>query len=150
MRTAGNTNLAGWNGQAAIFANKWFGGVVDLAGNYQTKDSTTLRPKAAIYSILGGPRLVDRAGRVSGFAHFLIGVSHVGQGIQMKGGPTSGSSNNLTTVAGGGVDVDVSEKVAVRVFQAEWERIRLKNPVSFNLQGSNAFRLSIGLVFKAR
>jgi len=150
LRTAGSNNTGGWNGQAALYANKWIGGVADIAGHYLSKDSGTGRPAGAIYTILAGPQIVKRAGRLSGFGHFMIGVAHVGQGLPMKGGTTLSGSNNLTILAGGGVDVNVSNKVAVRVIQADWERIRTKDPITFNLEGSNNFRLSMGIVFKVK
>ncbi len=145
MRTAGNTNVAGWNAQPAFYANKWLGAAIDFSGQYQRQpESSTL------YSILAGPQLTDRAGRITGFAHALIGVTHVGDGFQLVGGGVQGSMNSFTMAFGGGIDANINAKLAVRVFQGDYEYIRAKHNTNFAVSGTNNFRLSFGLVFKVK
>ena len=75
MRTAAGNNVNGWNAQGTFYANKWFGITADFAAHYQSQPATISNATSKIYSILGGPQFVGRAGRVSGFAHMLIGVA---------------------------------------------------------------------------
>jgi hypothetical protein len=150
MRTAANTNVNGWNAQGAFYANRWFGVAIDFAGHYQTQSDQPVTPSAGLYSILAGPQFVDRAGKVSGFTHVLLGVAHVSKGFQLLGGGVQGGSNGLVMAFGGGIDVNVNEKLAVRVFQADYEKIRTKNNFTFQVEGTNNFRLSMGLVLKVK
>jgi len=148
MRTAGNTNVNGWNAQANFSLNKWVGIAADFAGHYQTKDTATNRVGANIYSFLFGPQLSDRAGRITGFAHALFGGARVQDGFNLGRGGQIGNETGFTMVFGGGIDANVNDKLAVRLFEADYERIRATNNITGDKEGRNEFRLSIGVVFK--
>jgi hypothetical protein len=150
MRTAGNTNVNGWNAQAAFNLNKWIGIAADFAGHYQTKADIPVRNSANIYSFMFGPQLSDRAGRITGFAHALFGGARVGQYFNLGKGGVATSGTNFVMAFGGGVDANVNDMIAVRVFQADFEKIRADNPITGNSEGRNNFRLSFGLVFKIK
>jgi len=148
LRTAGNTNVNGWNGQAVFNMNHWFGVAADIAGHYQTKSDDDLRPSASIHSFMFGPHLADRAGRITGFAHALFGIAHAKEGFNLGRGGLASSSNNLAIAFGGGVDANINDVFAVRLFQADYLNLRVEDPLTGDKKGRNNFRLSIGLVFK--
>lgn len=145
MRTAGNSNVSGWTIQPAFYANKWLGAVIEFSGEYQRQPESS-----AVYTILAGPQLADRAGRLTGFAHGLIGAAHIGDGFRLVGGGVQGSMNSFAMAFGGGIDANINERVAVRVFQVDYEYIRAKSNTSFLVGGTNNFRLAFGLVFKVK
>jgi hypothetical protein len=147
MRTGDNTNVNGWTGQVAFNANHWLGFAADFSGRYQTASDISSRASASLHSFLFGPQVYDRAGRITGFAHALFGGAKVGGGFRLAGG-LGGSQTCLTMAFGGGVDANVSDTIAVRIFQADFEKIRAENTASGITEGTNNFRLSIGVVFK--
>lgn len=150
LRTAGNSNIDGWNIQAAVNANKWIGVVADFGGLYQTQSNDTRRPSARIYSFLFGPQLSDRAGRITGFAHALFGAARVGDGFNLGHGGVNGTSTGFSMALGGGIDANVNDMLAVRLFQLDYDRIRVTNPITDQTEGRNNFRLSFGIVFKVK
>jgi hypothetical protein len=80
-----------------------------------------------VSTVLGGPRFTYRRGPVTPFAHILAG------------GSFGGDDSVGTLVAGGGLDVRVSERVAIRVVQADYFA---------TTERPNNGRFSFGLVFR--
>jgi opacity protein-like surface antigen len=150
IRTAGHSNINGWNAQAAVNVNKWIGFAADFAGHYQTESMDATRSSASLTSFMFGPQLSDRAGRVTGFAHALFGGAHAGEGLLIGHGPLASSATNFSMAFGGGVDANVNDSIAVRLFQADYLMVRANNPVSNQSEARNNFRLSVGVVFKIK
>ncbi len=150
MRTAGNFNLNGWNAQAAVSVSKWFAIAGDFSGHYQTASMDGTRSSASLTSFLFGPQLYDRAGRITGFAHALFGGVRATQGLQLGKGSLTSTASNFGMSFGGGIDANVNDLIAVRIFQADYLMIRVKNPLTNQSEGRNNFRLSIGVVFKIK
>jgi hypothetical protein len=110
--------LNGWelSGQYKFF--RWLGGVADVSGDYgnvrdEANPAQTFLASTSVHSFLFGPQIVLPA-RVSPFGHVLGGVTHV-SGINQ-------SYNPGTLALGGGLDVKVIPKVAVRVIQGDFIR----------------------------
>ena len=124
------SNLAGW--QAAIDYNlsKHVGVVLDFGGQYKSVDGTTL----SLYQYMFGPRFKHRAGRVTVFAHGLVGgdAAHIP-------GSTQGA---FAAGVGGGLDVNVGSLVAIRVFQVDWIHDHTRDVWTRNLRGA------VGVVFR--
>jgi hypothetical protein len=150
LRTAGSSNVLGWNAQAAFNVKKWIGIVADFANHYQTTSNDLIRPSASITSFMFGPQLSDRAGRITGFVHVLLGASRVSDGFNLGKGGVDGTAAHFSMAFGGGIDANVNNIIAVRLFQADYESIRVPNPVTGNQEARNNFRLSLGLVFKIK
>jgi hypothetical protein len=149
LRTAGNTNVFGWASQAAFNMNKWFGIAADVTAHYQTKSDEANRMGASTYSFLFGPQFSDRSDRIRGFAHALFGGAHVTQGFNMGKGGIPQTGTNFAMIFGGGIDANINSRIAVRVFQADYEYIRADDARG-NGQGRDNFRLSTGVVFKIK
>lgn len=101
------------------------------------KGPDTIFGRAADVDYLGGVQFKDNrknGTKVKPFAHVLVGLNQV----QYMGV----NYNNFTSVVGAGVDVKVSERVSVRAFQADYQRVY---DVS---AGANQVKLSFGVVFK--
>ncbi len=150
LRTAGSTNLNGWNAQAAVNMKKWFGIAADFSGHYQTQSMDGTRPSASITSFMFGPQIYDRAGRVTGFAHVLFGGARTTEGLEFGKGPVQATTTNFGMAFGGGIDAKVSNVISVRLFQADYLMVRASNPVTHNTENRNNFRLSIGVVFSVK
>lgn len=141
-------NLNGWNASVAGNITDWFGIEGDFSGHYgHPKDEFGSIPDFNInqHTFMIGPKLAYRAGSITPFAHFLIGAARAGS---HEVGFRSTSDWALSTVIGGGVDIDVSKSVAIRVAQADWLMTRFDTGDFFGNDRQNNFRFSAGIVLK--
>jgi opacity protein-like surface antigen len=156
---AGNGNgvLNGWSFSAAVNANRWVGVVADFGGYYgPVTKGTTFKPANCvlctsnfdgilhnIHTFTAGPQLSIRQDRVTVFAHALFGGAHIREDLIINIPPpaTSISSTNFAFLVGGGVDIALSSRFAVRI-QPDY----LKTEILGRRQ--NNFRASAGLVFR--
>jgi len=122
----------GW--QASVNGNmdKKLGIVGDFGGNYRDGVKT--------HSFLGGVQLTHRVEKVSAFAQAKAG------GVKFSGGGES--DTNFQLGFGGGVDWNVTPKVAVRLFQIDWLPTRASSGTSGHEWVKNVTRLGVGVVFK--
>ena len=97
-----------------------------------------------------GPRFSVQAGSVTPFFHIMGGAVRSTRKIVFF----SHTSTNFALMPGGGIDVDVSDTVAVR-FQGDYRIVFFGDPsdsgaslVSAGGEDYNEFRLQFGLVFK--
>jgi hypothetical protein len=88
------------------------------------------------YSAYIGPRVTFRADRFSFFLHALAGGIRI---TQRGGGPIE---TVASIAAGGGLDVNVSDNVAIRFFQIDY------TPVRYRGDWMNLFRGQTGITFK--
>lgn len=156
---AGNGNgvLNGWNFSAAVNPNRWIGIVGDFGGYYgPVTKGTTFKPANCvlctsdfngtlhnIHTFTAGPQVSIRQDRVTVFAHALFGGAHIREDLVINIPPpaTSISSTNFAFLVGGGVDIALSHRFAVRI-QPDY----LKTEILGRRQ--NNFRASTGLVFR--
>lgn len=169
FRADGGANLHGWNASVSGNLNSWFGLVADFSGHYDSSSSRSelrfptfpfpgipgsppvsisVNSDTSVHTFLAGPRFSYRKKeRITPFAHALFGASrrHAETEVIFDGaGRTFFSANNTSFAAalGGGLDVELSKNIALRVVQAEYLLTR-----SFGFNGNNA-RLSTGIVFR--
>jgi hypothetical protein len=129
----------GWELSGTYNFNKWAGMEADFRGYYGSTGGIGYQDHLYIF----GPRFSYRTERVTPWGHFLLGGSNA-----RALGVTQG---DLAIATGGGLDVNVHRNVAIRAIQADWVWINAGGgPVggTFNLQDSNNFTLSFGVVFK--
>jgi hypothetical protein len=118
----------GWQAAAQGNLNKNIGIVADAGGHYKFHISA--------YEFLFGPRFSTRGTRKTAFAHALLGTARL-QAFR-------DSVSSFAVGIGGGIDVNASDRIAVRVFQLDWLPSRFEG----GWQKRNA-RVGFGLVFKA-
>ena len=92
---------------------------------------------------LFGPQFTIRTSKANGFAHALVGVTNT----RLVETVSYNSfdlvrKTNLALGFGGGVDLNVSPRLAVRLFQADYVPTRLDG------KWQNDFRVSVGVVFR--
>lgn len=158
---AGNGNgvLNGWNFSAAVNANRWIGVVADFGGYYgPVTKGKTFKPANCVlctsdfsgilhnmYTFTAGPQLSIRQDRVTAFAHALFGGAHIREDLFIFNTtlPPAAriSSTNFAFLVGGGADITLSHRFAVRI-QPDY----LKTEILGRRQ--NNFRASTGLVFR--
>jgi opacity protein-like surface antigen len=92
---------------------------------------------------LFGPQLTIRTSKTNGFAHALVGVTNTRLVETDSFGTTDlVRRTNLAWGAGGGLDVNLNPRVAVRVFQADFIPTRLAG------KWQNDYRVSVGVVIR--
>jgi opacity protein-like surface antigen len=126
----------GGSAQVEYNANSWLGLVADFSGYAVARQGFATTHQI---SYLFGPRINLRRGRVTPFAHVLLGRVWAEDGI------TFGSVSAYGMTAGGGVDFNVSKHIAIRPFQAEYFLTKFPDG---NNNRQNNFRYSAGIVFR--
>lgn len=133
-------NSTGFQVSLTTNVNRWFGVVADLGGQYSRASwfrgpgVPSLTTRTSVYEYLFGPRFTMRAERASIFAHALVGQATGDSGI---GGF---SDAGFTLGAGGGVDINLSKRLAARV-QFDWLG-------SFQDMIEDNTRLGVGMVVR--
>lgn len=123
FNAAGHSNLNGWEGSLEGNVLPWVGIVADISGHYGSGDS--------IYNVIFGPRVSVSVGKLTPFAHALIGVGHFSAG--------SASDTSFSDALGGGVDYRLIHGIGWR-FQGDFLQTR------FFSNTQNDFRFSTGIV----
>lgn len=137
------TGSHGFDASVAGNVNQWFGLVADVGGQYTRLDDQGFTEKIRTYSILFGPRFsLRRVNRVVPFAHALFGVSHLKTATNEFGPPLSFSDTSFGMALGGGLDISINEKFAIRAIQADYLQTRFFGGTQ------NKGRLSVGIVLR--
>jgi opacity protein-like surface antigen len=90
------------------------------------------------YTFLGGPRLTGRFERATPFAHALFGFANTRAAGE--------SDNNFAMALGGGLDVNATKEIAIRVAQLDYLFIR--GSAGGLSENSHSFRVSTGVVIR--
>jgi opacity protein-like surface antigen len=141
-RDLADVHLNGWNGSAAFNLNRWLGVAADFSGHYGSPSVlgfTVPFTNANQHSFLFGPRVTYRSGdRFTPFGHALFGgaagkLDAFGFGI---------SETTFAMAFGGGLDVRLTDRIAVRAAQIDYLQTR------FGGDRQNSYRLGAGIVFR--
>ncbi len=166
LRSSSNS-FNGWEGQGTAFLSPHFGVTADVSGSYRSASlnafGTGLSGSANqhLYNFLFGPTVAARFGNHSVFGHALFGAArsslNAGVSIPVVGGFSTGV-NDATAFGmalGGGVDLGLSQHIAVRPVQVDYlyTRFNAADAVLGGLSTSTAghqnnFRYSAGIVFR--
>jgi hypothetical protein len=131
------TNYNGWNASATGYFNRYLGVTADVAGLYGSFfNGTVSTPR---YGFLFGPTFRFPASKFTPFAHALFGA------IRQTSSESILSFTEQATAIGGGVDMNLSRRLAVRLGQFDYEWV--KNPTG-GLPSAHGLRYSGGVVFK--
>ncbi len=104
--------------------------------------NAVLKADGRMLTFLFGPRFTARSSRVEPFAHALFGGARFSAEVSALGVSGSDSDTSFAFVLGGGLDVKLNDKVAIRLGQLDYLRTRIGD------EGQNNFRYSAGLVFR--
>jgi hypothetical protein len=124
-------NYFGWKAGVNINGNKWLGLATDIGGAY-----SSIKPGTNYYTILVGPRFTVRTGKATPFVQALFGDARTSPGLYFS------YDNSFAMALGGGVDINVNEKLGFRPFQFEYLGIKAGKPIADN------YRFSLGIFYK--
>ncbi len=159
----GGTGLNGFNASVTGKMNSWLGLTGEISHHiYGTSvvDSTSGFAFNADAGILGfrvGPKFTSTVNdTASFFIHTLVGgyrasISAGTTGVSVPGAPNfsvNASATGFTAAAGGGVDIRVSPRIAVRPVQMDFIHLGSASVAGTDIGNSNGFRYTGGLVFR--
>jgi hypothetical protein len=127
-----DNNLVGWQAGPDINFSKNVALAFDFGGQYRSFFGFRL----SRYEYAAGPRFKYRHGRTAFFVHGLVGGDYEDYELGTKRGAA-------LLGAGGGVDLNLSDRLAIRVMQ--FDSLHDHTPYFWG----HALRVGIGLVFKA-
>jgi len=148
-------SLNGGGGAFTYVVNRWWGIKADLEGYgsttiYAPYQGGTLKSSGNMFTYLFGPEITYRTKRFTPFAEVLFGGAHSSAFAKLyqASGQTGAapSQNSFALATGGGVDIYVSEHIAIRPAQLDYLMTRFTNPFS-GTNNQNNFRYQAGIVF---
>ena len=125
------TSFYGWQASANGNLHRRLGIVGDFGGQYKTVAGVGI----SNYQYLFGPQISMRHEKVTPFVHALFGANRTSA--------LGASSTNLGLGMGGGLDLNISDRLALRIPQFDWTPIH-----AGGVWTTNVVRIGIGLVFK--
>lgn len=144
-------NLNGWNASVTANVTDWLGVEGDFSGHYGSPAVFGFEiPYVDVnsHTFMAGPKITYRSPKIAPFAHVLIGASRAA--TSAFGFTVSNTA--LATAVGGGLDVKVSDAIAVRLLQLDYVMTRHQTAPQIFFSGfrdqQNNLRFSAGLVFK--
>ncbi len=142
-----NQNMHGWNAAVQFNINKWLGAVADFSGHYGTplEISGTGDIQGSTYNMLFGPQINVRGKKAKGFAHVLFGVNRFKADASSSLGTPEFTDSAFALAFGGGVDVNVTKRIGVRLGQFDY--IWSKHDFGPGFDSQNNFRFSAGILF---
>jgi opacity protein-like surface antigen len=142
LTTSLRDSFWGWQASADLNVHRHLGFVGDFGGQYKT----VLGIGMSNYQYMFGPQISMRMDKVNPFVHVLFGAARTSASLTnpITGLAASVSSTGLGMGIGGGLDVNISNKLALRVPQFDWTPIH-----AGGVWNNNTIRIGIGLVFKA-
>lgn len=135
------THLEGSGGAIGVnFAvngnfNDWFGITADIGTAYMSEFGADFNN----YTVTFGPVVSVRQNKIyTPFLHALIGLDHAS-----AGGSFNTTSSGLAFLAGGGLDLKLTDRLAFRAGQVDWMLVHGSGGTS-----SKNARISVGIVFR--
>ncbi len=124
-------------------------GLVADARGFHTSDISSTGVGLDMITITGGPRytLSFAQRKLSVFGQGLVGEAMAFNGLFPHPPHTVTSASSLALLAGGGVDMRLSRRFAVRAFEAEWMHTQLPNGAG---NEQNSILLGAGMVYHFR
>jgi hypothetical protein len=135
-------NFHGWHASATVNVNKWFGVTADFSGYYGGTSEPNFEERQNVHTYMVGPKISLRRKRVIPFAYALFGGSRISSRATEFGQQFFASDAGSSIALGGGLDVRVNDRIAIRAFQIDYLRVNLFNEVN------NRGRLSFGVVLR--
>jgi hypothetical protein len=133
-------NQNGGSGYFEYNLNRNVGLVADLGGYTNGNDARQT------FSYMFGPRFNWRMSRVVPYVQFLFGGADEWGFIAANG--TSTTQNGFAMAAGGGVDVKITQHIAVKPLQVEYFMTQLPQLATNLNSAQNNLRYSAGVVFR--
>ncbi len=140
----GGVDLHGWNVSFNQNIVKWAGIKGDFSGHYGDYDIVRgFGSDLSAHLFLVGPQFtIRKSDRVQPFVHVLFGVARTDITFFDPTGRIVQRDSAFALAAGGGLDVRLTDHLAVRLFQTDYVLTR------FDDDNQHNFRASTGLVLR--
>lgn len=128
-------------GSASVTYNpaNWIGLVADFGGYHGGYSFSSGGINGEVYTYMFGPKTSFRLGRFTPFVQTLFGGAHT------TSSSTFGSESSFAMASGGGLDLNATNHIGIRLIQADYLLTTLQDEVN-NRQ--NNLRLSAGVVLR--
>lgn len=134
-------SMNGWQASVTENLNHWFGGTAEFSGYYANATPASGPPDINVnaQSFLFGPQFSHRkSSSFTPFGHILVGAFRGSQGYLGISQPKT----DFAAAFGGGIDIKIHKKVALRIIQADYIATPFLN------QRQDNIRLSAGIVLQ--
>ena len=140
-----DTSALGFSVATTTNFNPWFGVTTEGGGNFFSQDVGSVELfDIQIWTILAGPKFTLRlADRVAPYGRVLLGPAYVSASIPLEG--VSEGFWDFALQPGGGVDIVLSDRVALRV----GVDARIMSDKPFSDHTTNQFRFTTGVTFRS-
>jgi hypothetical protein len=135
-------NFHGWNTSITGNISKSFGLVADFSGHYGSEVDGSILINEDAHSFHFGPRFSHRGKRLTPFVYALFGVTRFHQSATISGRKLTDADTGFSSVLGGGLDIRVNDRIAIRAFQLDYFR------PNFFGEAHNRGRLAVGVVVR--
>jgi opacity protein-like surface antigen len=154
-----NFNLYGWHASVTENLNSWFGGELDFSGFYGKPTVPSIAPNTStsfstnMHTFMYGPRISYRkSASIVPFAHALVGGAHFSgtlkalptNGVIGLGADLTDSQTSFAFSPGVGLDVNVSNRIAIRALQIDYLMTHLYSRRQDNARISAGFLIRFG------
>ena len=131
----------GWDASLTGYFKRYLGATANFSGVYGSLSGGSAGgASTSRYSYLFGPVLALRTQKATTFVHVLFGA------VSQNAAPGGGFNyNGFTWAIGGGYDVGLTRRLALRVAQLDYEQVKVPN---FGGPSAKGFRYSGGVVFR--
>lgn len=142
-------NANGGFGYVQYNFSKSFGLVADLGANY-VGAANGVSIGNTTFEYLFGPRFTWRHSRISPYVQTLVGGERYSNGFNpaVPFSLLQTSQNNFAMAIGGGVDVTVTNRIAVQPVQVDYLMTEFSPGSGFPSNAANGLRYSAGVVFR--
>ncbi|MHB8215526.1 MAG: outer membrane beta-barrel protein [Candidatus Sulfotelmatobacter sp.] len=119
--------------------------VAEIAGQHASNISSS-GADLTLTSYLAGPRYTwAHARHFAPFAQLLLGGAHASGSLAPGSSALPGSANAFAMIAGGGLDISLTRRVSLRVFEADYYLTHFDNGVNDH---QNNLRIAAGVIIR--
>lgn len=119
--------------------------VGEIAGQHASNVSST-GADLTLTSFMAGPRYTwTRPYRLAPFGQALVGGAHAGGALAPGSSGLPGSGNAFAMTAGGGLDIGLTRRIALRAFEADYYLTRFDNGTNDH---QNNLRIAVGVIVR--
>jgi opacity protein-like surface antigen len=144
-------NLSGWNAGVMVGLTRDIGIAADVSRYYKnfntTLDGSDFDAKLRANTFLFGPQFTKNGERLRPFARALFGAAHGSAKATVDGLSGEDSRTVFAASLGGGLDMKVNDRVAIRTAQIDYYPFRSSQGGGLTFDN---FRFGVGIVFYLR
>ena len=140
-------NCFGLNGgyvSGSYFFKDWLGAEAEVSGSHANNISG-LGQDLTLFSFMAGPRVTLPHHRLVPFGEVLVGGAHGGDSYFPTGNSYTTSATSFAVSAGGGLDIHLTQRLAVQAFDVQYLHTSLPNGTS---NEQNQLMIGAGLVLR--